>query len=68
MKKFWLVWALNGGSSTYKHESEESAMREAERLARVHKPIEFVVLESVSSVKISDVQWVKHESEQEIPF
>lgn len=68
----WLVWKKNGGMPTCVHDTEESAKREAERLARSFRNDEFIVFESVASVKIKDVEWTTighaRELENDIPF
>jgi hypothetical protein len=44
MKPFWMVWNVGGYAPTVKHDSESSAVIEAERLASEHKGQRFVVL------------------------
>lgn len=58
-QKFWMVVGL--GVPYYKHTTEHSAATEAERLASLNPGEEFTVLESVASVKKSDMRWVTHE-------
>ena len=41
---FWMVWNVNGHAPTYKHASHESAVTEAERLARLNPGKTFAVL------------------------
>jgi hypothetical protein len=53
--KFWMV--LGAGTPTVRHPSKQSAREEAERLARQHPNVEFVVLESLATVVRSDVSW-----------
>lgn len=69
-KTFWMV--LGKGEPHFRHTSEESASREAERLAGLYPGFEFVVLESVKSCKKPpDVLWVAHHPEADddgIPF
>lgn len=48
MEKFWLVWNPAGNSPRYKHPSEESAEREAERLAALNPSDSFYVLEALT--------------------
>lgn len=70
----WLVWKKNGGMPTHVHQTEDAAKQEAERLARQFRNDEFIVFESVASVKIKDVEWthIGHlrqlERDNEIPF
>lgn len=68
-RKFWMV--LGEGTPTYRHPSQESAEREAERLARMVPGQSFVVLEAVSSVCKSDVDWkilVDPDPRKDVPF
>lgn len=68
-QKFWMVVGL--GVPYYKHTTEHSAATEAERLASLNPGEEFTVLESVASVKKSDLQWVTHEVKPnygDVPF
>lgn len=69
---YWLVWREGGHAPVHRHPSEASARIEAERLARCHRGQRFVVLSSVASVVISDVNWVELQSnsieEDGIPF
>lgn len=48
-KAFWMVWAVGGDAPTYQHPTEDSARREAQRLARLIPGKQFVVLETVAS-------------------
>ena len=41
---YWLVWQEDGGPPTVKHETQEAAEQEAERLARAFNGRSFVVL------------------------
>jgi hypothetical protein len=52
--KFWMVWCEDGQLPTFKHGSEESARREAERLARVHSGKRFYVLVAEAACEIPD--------------
>lgn len=47
VEKFWMVWNPNGRAPTYRHDSKESATREAERLARANPEQTFIVLKAV---------------------
>ncbi len=50
MNKFWIVWSPQGGVPTKKHETKESAVKEASRLWQQSRGKEFYVLRSVSLV------------------
>lgn len=56
-KPFWLVWCEDGRNPTYKHTTEESAKREAERLAEKYPHTVFVVLEAKGACKKTDIEW-----------
>lgn len=58
MNQFWMVWNPQGHSPTVKHESEESAAREAERLARSNRGQSFYVLEAVQLRIVDDMRRV----------
>lgn len=67
---FWMV--LGQGVPTYRHTTRASAVTEAERLSRLHR-CEFVVLQSIASVNVKDVEWTRHKPQQssldsEVPF
>ena len=51
MKPFWMVYGLGQRGPTYQHDSEGSALREAERLAEVSPGTTFVVLEATQAVR-----------------
>ncbi len=65
-RPFWLVWNESGHAPTFKHDSEESARREAERLARNNPGQQFHVLQVVGTCQHKAVEW--HEYEYEPPF
>jgi hypothetical protein len=46
---FWLVWNAAIGAPRHRYTCLEEAEAEAERLAREHSGMEFIVLESVCS-------------------
>lgn len=54
---FWLVWCMDGGAPLFKHATREAANKEAERLAGIHAPNTFVVMEAMAAVRKSDMQW-----------
>jgi hypothetical protein len=66
--KFWLVWNEANGLPTYKHDSEQSARSEAERLAKNRQGEEFHVLELVDSCKVKTVFWRSQQQNDDIPF
>jgi hypothetical protein len=66
--KFWVVWQPEGGSPTFRHETEVSATREAERLAESDRGRAFYVLEAVSVSRKVSVVTTKLEEDQELPF
>lgn len=63
---FWMVWNPARNAPTCKHESLDSAEREAKRLARINPDEQFFVLESVSGWVKSDVQRI--DLDPAIPF
>lgn len=68
-KTFWMV--LGYGTPTFRHETEESATREAERLASMNPGQTFTVLEAVKSCRKAEVVWVEHHpgaDDDGIPF
>ena len=67
-KPFWLVWHLDGGVPSYKHESRRSAESEAERLARLHRGQTFVVMESMCGKVSNDVISIDFSNDADIPF
>lgn len=71
MDKFWMVKAVPGGPANCTHYSEESAKREAERLARQCPGTRFFVLEAMESCRVIDVEWSQAYSPDEfkdLPF
>ena len=68
-KIFWLVWCEECGHPTYKHQHEDEAREEAERLARNNPGRIFHVLKLVDSCRKKDVFWGSDfTSLEEIPF
>jgi len=65
---FWLVWNPSAGCPLYKHSSLESAEVEAQRLARMNRGQEFIVLESVSGHSVMDVVSTDLRPQFEPPF
>jgi hypothetical protein len=62
---FWMVWNPNGRSPTFKHETEESALSEARRLAGLNSGHRFYVLRAEHYFEKDDV---KHVELDGIPF
>jgi hypothetical protein len=54
-KPFWMVFGLE--APYVRHDSEDTARKEAERLARKYTLHEFVVMRAVAVVKKTDVAW-----------
>lgn len=63
-KKFFMV--LGAGEPCYRHDSQLSAEREAERLATQNPGQEFVVLESLSVCSHRVVQWEQFGTDEQI--
>lgn len=55
-KRFWMVWNPNGRAPTYRHLTEDEALKEAERLtnAAMHGADVFYVLEAKHRIRIAD--------------
>ena len=64
---FWVVWNPNGHIPMHKHTDEESAMREAKRLAKERPDDTFYVLKPIAGVKVNDYQITRFDDD-EIPF
>jgi hypothetical protein len=67
-KSFWLVWNPQGSNPRYQHETEQSAISEAERLAKVNPGETFVVLESVCARRTDNLIRIDLRRDAEIPF
>jgi glutathione S-transferase len=65
---FWLVWNPNGRSPTFRHPSEQNAVTEAERLARLNPGETFIVLESVSARRVDSMIRIDMRAGDGIPF
>lgn len=65
---FWFVWNTDGRVPQYKHQSEQSAIAEAERLARLNGGQTFVVLESVCARRTDDMLRIEMRGDSDIPF
>lgn len=57
--EFWMVWSPQGTAPTAKHDTEGSAIREAERLARAHPARQFYVLQAVHLRVVDDMKRVR---------
>lgn len=69
MNQFWLVWNIDGGAPTHKHDSEQSAITEAERLARLNPGVQFAVLEATHIRCVDAMQRIDlRDPNSEIPF
>jgi hypothetical protein len=68
--EFWVVWNERGNAPTMKHFTEQSAMREAERLANKVPGEVFHVLKQTKSCKHQTVVWTEHYDfdENDLPF
>jgi hypothetical protein len=67
--EFWMVWREFGGTPTYKHPNEDSARREAERLARMTPGVRFYILREADSVvmPLPPVEWASGASAPDEP-
>lgn len=66
---FWLVWCVDGGTPTVRHEHQALAENEAERLAEANPSKTFVVLAPVSSFVINRVRIERFDlTDLDIPF
>lgn len=67
-RKFWVVMGTGVLShSPFRYMSESAAFREAERLTRMHGGT-FFVLEAKGASARTDIQTLKFEESEEIPF
>ena len=55
MKQFWMVWRQGSGAPTFRHDSEDAATREAERLATINRGEQFFVLEAIGLRVVDDM-------------
>ncbi len=53
--EFWLVWNLNGRNPRHKHATQDSAEREARRLATENPGQAFYVVRAVSVAQAGEV-------------
>jgi len=70
MNQFWMVWHVDGGRPTFKHESETAALAECERLARLNPGEPFVVFEAIHARKVDSMQRIdlRVPAADDIPF
>lgn len=68
MNQFWLVWNVGGGAPTHKHDTEQSAIYEAERLARANPGQQFAVLEAIHLRCVDSMQRVDLREPIQVPF
>lgn len=67
MNGFYIVWNEDAGTPTYKHESQDSAEREAVRLAKQHQGQKFHVLSSICTLEVPNPV-IKSNHEFDLPF
>lgn len=65
---FWMVWNPQGNQPAYQHPTRDSAIAEAERLARKCPGHQFYVLAATDLRVCDNMQRVALWPEQEIPF
>lgn len=70
-KPFYMV--KGSGPANFRHDSRESAIKEASRLAEVHSGQEFHVMVSICTVKSAGVEITRHEvvstaDDSDVPF
>ena len=65
---FWLVWNPQGYNPQCKHNTEEGATREAERLARANPGQTFIVMESVGALVVDNIQRTDLRPGNDLPF
>lgn len=65
-KRFWFVWNENGLNPRHKHESYESAQKEALRLSRANPTQKFIILVSLEDYQCLTVKRSVHKEEKSI--
>lgn len=66
---FWLVWSPTGARPPrFRHPTEQSAIAEAERLARAHPGQLFVVLQPIAGRRVDNMVRTIYVDDKEIPF
>lgn len=75
--RFWMVYGLHQRAPTARHKTEQSAVSEAKRLARMNPDVEFFVLETTHHVVKRDVdvtiigqaeRFFGRDADDDIPF
>ena len=61
--KFWTVWNPRGFIPVVRHESEEAAIQEAERLARKHPDHHIYVLENIGHARVKKPETFRYVEE-----
>lgn len=56
--KFWMVYGIGRGAPTYRHETKDSAVKEACRLSLANPGSEFVVLKAIKAF-CADIPQIK---------
>jgi hypothetical protein len=64
----WLVWNPGHGAPNFKHYDSASAVREAERLARLHPGEKFYVMVSVGVAVVEQPSVYTAFSDYGVPF
>ncbi|MCM1958001.1 hypothetical protein NCZ17_01260 [Acinetobacter modestus] len=67
MNGFFIVWNEDAGNPTFKHETQESAEREAERLAKQNQGQKFHVLSSICTLEMPNPV-IKTNHDYDLPF
>lgn len=57
---FWLVWNPERTAPVHRHNTEYSAIKEAERLARNNRGQRFIVLRSIEERVVDDMRKIEH--------
>jgi len=67
---FFIVWSPQGAAPPkHRHADHESAVREAERLASIHRGSIFYVLQATTRTRFSNVETVRlYDPDDELPF
>lgn len=65
---FFMVYGEGQGAPTIRHADEETARKEAERLARNNRGVRFHVLHAFASVISTDIVWRDAVKRDDIPF
>jgi hypothetical protein len=63
---FWIVWCPTGANPSYRHDDYESAVKEAERLARKDAGAEFYVMGAGTMRKVDSM--IRIDFSQPMPF